>query len=87
MSEGPAMLASLVLAAVLPVTAAPLAGLHYPVGTWNCTYRAGATSMAYGATYAYDRDGHTLRAHRSSTLHHGDRLGDGVRFEPFDASL
>ncbi|HTV93311.1 MAG TPA: hypothetical protein VMG98_11380 [Verrucomicrobiae bacterium] len=34
---------------------------HYLVGTWNCTYHAGATRMAYHATYAYDRDGHTLR--------------------------
>jgi hypothetical protein len=54
------MLASLVLAAALPVTA-PLAGLHYLVGTWNCTYRAGAVRFAYDATYAYDRNGHTLR--------------------------
>jgi hypothetical protein len=55
------MLASLVLAAALPATAPPLAGLHYLVGTWNCTYRAGAVRTAYHATYAYDRDGHTLR--------------------------
>jgi hypothetical protein len=55
------MLASLVLAATLPATAAPLAGMHYLVGTWNCTYRAGAVRFAYDATYAYDRDGHTLR--------------------------
>ena len=55
------MLASLVLAAALPATPAPLAGLHYLVGTWNCTYRAGAARTAYDATYAYDRDGHTLR--------------------------
>jgi hypothetical protein len=55
------MLASLVLAAALPKTAAPLAGLHYLVGTWNCTYRAGAVRLAYDATYAYDLDGHTLR--------------------------
>ena len=34
------MLASLVLAAALPATAAPLGELHYLVGTWNCTYRA-----------------------------------------------
>ena len=55
------MLASLVLAAALPATAAPLAGLQSLVGTWNCTYRAGAVRMAYAATYAYDRDGHALR--------------------------
>jgi len=55
------MFASLVLAAALSATAAPLAGLHYLVGTWNCTYRAGAVRLAYDATYAYDRDGHTLR--------------------------
>jgi len=55
------MLASFVLAAALPTTAAPVAGMHYLVGTWNCTYRGGAIRMAYGATYAYDLDGHTLR--------------------------
>ena len=55
------MLGSLVLAAALPPTPAPLAGLHYLVGTWNCTYRAGAVRMAYDATYVYDHDGHTLR--------------------------
>jgi hypothetical protein len=55
------MLASLVLAASLPATAAPLAGLHYLVGTWNCTYRAGPIRLAYDATYAYDRGGHILR--------------------------
>src|SRR5271165_1359326 len=55
------MFASLVLAAALSATAAPLAGLHYLVGTWDCTYRAGAVRFAYHATYAYDVDGHTLR--------------------------
>jgi hypothetical protein len=55
------MLASLALAAASPAKAAPLAGLHYLVGSWNCTYRAGAVRLAYDATYAYDRDGHTLR--------------------------
>ncbi|MGD0052721.1 MAG: hypothetical protein ABSD03_13040 [Vulcanimicrobiaceae bacterium] len=54
------MFASLVLAATLPATA-PLAALHYLVGSWNCTYRAGAVRLAYAATYAYDLDGHTLR--------------------------
>jgi hypothetical protein len=55
------MLASLVLVGALPATAAPLAGLHYLAGTWNCTYRAGTVRLAYDATYAYDHDGHTLR--------------------------
>ncbi|MFZ0681296.1 MAG: hypothetical protein WAM84_00290 [Candidatus Cybelea sp.] len=55
------MLASLVLAAALPATPAPLAGMHYLVGTWNCTYRAGTVRFAYDATFVYDRDGHTLR--------------------------
>lgn len=55
------MLASLVLAAALPATAVPLAGPHSFVGTWSCTYRAGAVRTAYAATYAYGRDGHTLR--------------------------
>jgi hypothetical protein len=55
------MLATFALAAALPVTAAPLAGLHFLVGTWKCTYRAGAARFVYDAVYAYDRDGHTLR--------------------------
>ena len=55
------MLAYLALAAALPATAAPLAGLTYLVGTWDCTYRAGTARLAYVATYAYDRDGHVLR--------------------------
>jgi hypothetical protein len=55
------MLASIVLAAALPSTPAPLAGLHYLVGTWNCTYREGAVRLAYKNTYAYDLDGQTLR--------------------------
>jgi hypothetical protein len=55
------MLASILLAAALPATATPLAGLHYLAGSWNCTYRAGAARFPYRATYAYDRDGHTLR--------------------------
>lgn len=55
------MLAFLVPAVALPAAAAPLAGMHYLVGTWNCTYRAGTASLAYVATYAYDHDGRTLR--------------------------
>jgi len=56
------LLAFLVLAAASPAAAAaPLAGMHYLVGTWKCTYRAGAASLAYDATYAYDLDGQTLR--------------------------
>ena len=63
-----AMLASIVLAAALPASAAPpVAGLHYLVGTWNCTYRAGAVRFVYAATWAYDRDGHTLRESASWT--------------------
>ena len=45
----------------LPATAAPLAGLHFLVGSWKCTYRAGASRFAYDAAYAYDSDGHILR--------------------------
>lgn len=67
-------LASLVLAAALPATAAPLAGMHYLVGTWNCTYRAGAVRLAYDATYAYDRDGHTLRQIASSAAYGDEEL-------------
>lgn len=52
--------ASLVLAAAMP-SVSPLAGLQYLAGTWNCTYRAGATRLAYSAAYAYDHNGRTLR--------------------------
>lgn len=61
------MLASLVLALVAPVPASPLAGLHGLVGSWNCTYRAGAMKFDYATTYAYDRDGHILRQTASWT--------------------
>jgi hypothetical protein len=50
-----------VVAAALPASASPLADLRYLVGTWNCTYDAGSVHMPYTATYAYDRDGNTLR--------------------------
>jgi len=50
-----------VLAATLPAKASPLAGLHYLVGTWKCTYRAGTIRLPYDATYAFDRDGHKLQ--------------------------
>ena len=58
---GVVMLVSLMPSAALPATPAPFAGLRYLVGTWSCTYRAGAMRMAYNATYTYDRNGHTLR--------------------------
>ena len=55
------MLASFILAAALAPTPAPIAGLHYLVGTWKCTYRAGSVTLPYEATYASDLDGHALR--------------------------
>lgn len=55
------MLASFLLAAVAPAAPSPLAGLQYLVGSWNCTYRAGAMTFPYATSYAYDRDGHILR--------------------------
>lgn len=55
------MLASLILAAALPAAASPLSELRYLVGTWNCTYRAGAVRLAYTDTYTYDHDGGILR--------------------------
>ena len=58
---GVVMLISLTPAVALPATPSPFAGLRNLAGTWSCTYRAGAMRMAYDATYAYDRDGHTLR--------------------------
>lgn len=68
------MLAFFVLAAALPATAAPLAGLHYLVGSWNCTYRAGTVSLAYAATYAYESDGHMLRQTASSPSYSDEEL-------------
>ena len=68
------MLAPLVLAAALPATTTPLARLHYLVGTWNCTYRAGAVHLAYDATYAYDRDGRMLRQIASSAVYGDEEL-------------
>jgi hypothetical protein len=62
-----ATLASVVLAAALPAAAAPSAGMQYLVGTWNCTYRAGAMHMGYGATYTSDLGGHALREIASYT--------------------
>jgi hypothetical protein len=56
------MLAFFSIAATLPaIAAAPLADLHYLVGTWNCTYQAGTARMSYTNTYAYDLAGKTLR--------------------------
>jgi len=54
-------LASFLVAAALPATTSPLARLSFLVGTWNCTYVAGASRLAYTNTYAYDRGGRTLR--------------------------
>ena len=59
------ILASIALGVALPATASPLAGLHYLVGTWNCTYRAGAVRFAYVNTYAYDLAGRILRQNAS----------------------
>jgi hypothetical protein len=66
-----AMFASLVLAAALP-SVSPLGELHYLVGTWNCTYRAGAVRLPYTNAYAYDRAGHTLRQVASWAAGGGD---------------
>lgn len=55
------MLAALIFAAALPATPSPLAQMQYLVGTWNCTYRAGATTFLYNNTYAYDLHGALLR--------------------------
>ena len=62
-----AALAALVLDANVPAAAVSVAGLHYLVGSWACTYRAGAQRFPYAARYAYDRDGHTLRETTSWT--------------------
>jgi hypothetical protein len=56
-----AALTSFVLVTALPAVATPIAGLHYLVGSWKCTYRAGATRFPYDATYAYEPGGNALR--------------------------
>ena len=50
-----------VVLAALQATAAPIAGLHYLVGSWNCTYRAGTVRFAYRAAYDYDSSRRILR--------------------------
>jgi hypothetical protein len=55
------MVASFILASVMPAAATPIDGLHYLVGSWKCTYVAGAVRFPYDATYVADRGGHTLR--------------------------
>lgn len=77
------MLAFLVLPALLPATAtsSPLDGLHYLVGTWNCTYRGGGEVLAYRNTYAYDSNGHILRQVTSSSA------GGDEELLAFDAKL
>jgi hypothetical protein len=73
---GSVLLASFVLAATLPAAASPspspLSRLQYLTGSWTCTYRAGAVSMAYDATYAYDRGGNILREIASWAAGGGD---------------
>ncbi|MEO7203198.1 MAG: hypothetical protein ABIZ82_11465 [Candidatus Tumulicola sp.] len=61
------MLVFLMLAAALPASSTPLDGLHYLVGTWNCTYVGGGEKLAYSNTYAYDSNGHILRQVTSSS--------------------
>lgn len=64
------VVAILMLVAALPARAAlsPLNGLHYLVGTWNCTYVGGGERLTYANTYAYDNNGHILRQVTSSSL-------------------
>lgn len=55
------IVAALTLVAAAPAPSSPLSALQYLVGNWNCTYQAGAMHMSYSSTYAFDRDGNTLR--------------------------
>lgn len=59
--------ASLVFAAALSAMPAPVTGLRYLVGPWNCTYRAGTMRLAYHNIYAYDLNDHVLRQTASWT--------------------
>jgi len=55
------IVACLALEALPATAAAPPVRLPDLVGTWKCTYRAGATLFPYAATYSPERNGHTLR--------------------------
>lgn len=50
------------IATTLGASPAPdkLPSLRYFVGSWECTYRSGATSMTYKAAYAFDAGGKWL---------------------------
>jgi hypothetical protein len=56
-----AIVASLAFDALPATAAAPPAKLPDLAGSWKCTYHAGVASFPYDATYAPERDGHTLR--------------------------
>ena len=52
----------LLMSATGPAAASdPLASLRFLVGTWNCTYHAGAARVTYKATFSYDMSGNWMR--------------------------
>lgn len=62
------------LASPAPAPASdPLASLRYLAGTWNCTYNAGKTRIAYQAKFAYDLSSNWVR--ESDTSKVGSGLG------------
>lgn len=69
------------MVAVSPAAAADsISSLRFLVGTWNCTYQAGKTSVNYRATYSYDLGNNWLRENDSWT-HGGSDLGM-ITYEP-----
>ena len=49
-----------------------LPSLRYLVGSWDCTYRSGATGTTYKAVYAYDAGGNWLVEHDTGSGYSGD---------------
>ena len=73
------MFGALVLSSMSPADGAPLGGLHYLVGSWKCTYRAGSVRLPYDATWAYSRNGRNLQQIDSSSE------GDAEELVAYDA--
>ena len=75
-----ALLLAIALSAAPARAADPLASLHFLIGDWNCSYRAGKTQVAYKATFASDLGGNWLRE-SDSWAHGGSDLGM-ITYEP-----
>ena len=68
------LLLMIALSAAAAQAADPLASLHFLIGNWNCSYRAGKTHVDYKATFSSDLGGNWLREN-DSWAHGGSDLG------------